>query len=41
MPVIVPTVEREDFTAPDWSIATAGGIPSIESASGRVKRSRN
>ena len=39
--VRVPTVDRELFTTVPASIASAGGIPSILSASGLSSRSRN
>ena len=39
--VIVPTVEREVRTVPLWSMAIAGGTPSILSTLGRSQRSRN
>ena len=38
---MVPTVERAERTFWVWSIATAGGSPVIESASGLSIRSRN
>jgi hypothetical protein len=39
--VMVPTVEREVRTGLVWSIAIAGGIPSMASTSGLSMRSRN
>ena len=39
--VIVPTVERDVRTGLVWSIAIAGGIPSIASTCGLSIRSRN
>ena len=39
--VIVPTVEREVRTGLVWSIAIAGGTPSIRSTCGLSMRSRN
>ncbi len=39
--VIVPTVEREVRTGFVWSMAMAGGMPSIESTCGLSMRSRN
>ena len=39
--VIVPTVEREVRTGLVWSMAIAGGMPSIASTCGLSMRSRN
>jgi len=39
--VIVPTVLREVRTGLVWSMAMAGGTPSIRSTAGRSMRSRN
>ena len=39
--VIVPTVEREARTGLVWSIAMAGGMPSMRSTRGLSMRSRN
>ena len=39
--VIVPTVEREVRTGLVWSMAMAGGTPSMLSTWGRSIRSRN
>jgi hypothetical protein len=39
--VIVPTVERDVRTGLVWSMAMAGGIPSIASTCGLSMRSRN
>jgi hypothetical protein len=39
--VIVPTVEREVRTGLVWSIAIAGGTPSMRSTCGLSMRSRN
>ncbi len=39
--VIVPTVEREVRTGLVWSIAIAGGMPSMASTCGLSMRSRN
>ena len=39
--VIVPTVEREVRTGFVWSMAMAGGMPSMESTCGLSMRSRN
>jgi hypothetical protein len=39
--VIVPTVERDVRTGLVWSIAIAGGMPSIASTCGLSIRSRN
>ncbi len=39
--VMVPTVERELRTGLVWSIAMAGGTPSIRSTAGLSMRSRN
>ena len=38
---MVPTVERDDFTGFDCSIAMAGGIPRMSSTRGLSMRSRN
>ena len=38
---MVPTVEREVRTGFVWSMAMAGGIPSMRSTRGRSMRSRN
>ncbi len=39
--VIVPTVEREVRTGLTWSMAIAGGIPSMLVTRGLSQRSRN
>jgi hypothetical protein len=39
--VIVPTVEREVLTGLVWSMAMAGGMPSMRSTFGLSMRSRN